>query len=73
MASTSSEPSEELATAIGRYVLGNLSLGRAAEEAGMSRWEFEAVLEDAGFSSFYGPRSSEQLEREIDVARDLDE
>jgi predicted HTH domain antitoxin len=71
MASTSSEPTDELATAIGRYVLGELSLGRAAEEAGMSRWEFEEVLADAGFTSLYGPRTDDDLQRERDVARDL--
>lgn len=70
MASTSGEPTDELATAVGRYVLGELSLGRAAEEAGMSRWEFEEVLEDAGFSSLYGPRTDDELRRELDVARD---
>lgn len=73
MASTSPEPSDELATAIGRYVLGELSLGRAAEEAGMSRWKFEEVLEDAGFASLYGPRTDDDLQRELDVARDLGE
>lgn len=73
MASTSSEPADELATAVGRYVLGDVTLGRAAEEAGMSRWEFEEVLEDAGFAALYGPRTDEQLKAELDAARDLDE
>ena len=73
MASTSSEPTDELATAIGRYVLGERSLGRAADEAGMSRWEFEEVLKDAGFSALYGPRTDEQLHAELDAVRDLDE
>jgi predicted HTH domain antitoxin len=73
MASSSSESSDELATAVGRYVLGDLSLGRAAEAAGLSRWEFEEVLEDAGFTALYGPRTDDQLQREIDVALDIDE
>jgi predicted HTH domain antitoxin len=73
MASTGSEPTDELATAVGRYVLGELSLARAAEEADMSRWEFEEVLEDAGLPSLYGPRTDSELQRELDVARDLDE
>lgn len=73
MASTSNEPTDELAIAVGRYVLGELSLGRAAEEAGMSRWEFEEVLEDAGFTSLYGPRTDDELQRELDIAGDLDE
>lgn len=29
----------------------------------MSRWEFEEVLEDAGFTSLYGPRTDDELER----------
>ena len=73
MASSSDGPSDKLATAVGRYALGDLSLGRAAEAAGMSRWEFEEVLEDAGFTSLYGPHTDEQIEREVDIALDLDE
>jgi len=71
--STSSEPTDELATAIGRYVLGEISLGKAAEVTGMSRWEFEKVLRDAGFEALYGPRTEDQLEEELDTARDLGE
>lgn len=71
--STSPDPSEELATAVGQYVLGEISLGKAAEEAGLSRWEFEEVLEEAGFEAVYGPRTEEAVREEVDVARDLDE
>jgi hypothetical protein len=39
----------------------------------MSRWEFEEVLADAGFTSLYGPRTDDDLQRERDVARDLGE
>lgn len=73
VASTTDEPTEELATAIGRYVLGEHSLGKAAEEAGLSRWEFEEVLRDAGFAALYGPRTDDHLQAELDTARDLDE
>ena len=73
MASTSNEPADELATAVGRYVLGDLSLGRAADEAGLSRWEFEEVLKDAGFAALYGPRTDDQLKAELDAAHDLGE
>jgi predicted HTH domain antitoxin len=73
MASTSGESSDEIATAVGQYVLGELSLGRAAEAAGMSRWEFEKVLEDAGFTSLYGPRTDDELQRELGVTSDLNE
>ncbi|WP_299269739.1 UPF0175 family protein [Halorientalis sp.] len=73
MASAGSEPTDELATAVGRCVLGELSLGRAAKAAGLSRWEFKEVLEGAGFTALYGPRTDEDLQREGGVARDLGE
>lgn len=70
--STSPEANDELAIAVGQYVLGEVSLGKAAESAGMSRWEFEEVLEEAGFSALYGPRTDDELQDELDIARDLD-
>ena len=72
MASTGSA-SEELATAIGRYVLGEVSLGKAAETVGLSRWEFETLLQEAGFDTLYGSRTDDQLVEEIDTARNLNE
>lgn len=71
--STDRGPTDELATAVGRYALGAVSLGKAAEEAGMSRWEFEELLEEAGFTALYGPRSDDELQAELDTARQLDE
>jgi predicted HTH domain antitoxin len=71
--STSHKGNDELATAVGQYALGEISLGKAAESAGMSRWEFEEVLEEAGFTALYGPRADDDLRDEIDVARNLDE
>ncbi|MFT4885475.1 MAG: putative HTH domain antitoxin [Natronomonas sp.] len=71
--STDRGPTDELATAIGRYALGEVSLGKAAEEAGMTRWEFEELLEEAGFTALYGPRSDEELRAEMDAARQFDE
>ncbi|MUV89482.1 hypothetical protein GJ629_05885 [Halapricum sp. CBA1109] len=67
------EPSDEIATAVGRYVLGDVSLGKAAESVGMSRWEFEELLSEAGFDALYGPRTSEDLDEEVDAARRIDE
>lgn len=69
----SREPGDdELATAIGHYVLGEISLGKAPENVGMTRWEFEKLLEDAGFTALYGPRSTDELQDEVDVALDLE-
>jgi predicted HTH domain antitoxin len=73
MASAGSESTDELATAVGQHVLGELSLGRAAEAAGLSRWEFKEILKEAGFTALYGPRTDEDLQREVDAARDLGE
>jgi predicted HTH domain antitoxin len=61
---------DDLATAIGKYVLGERSLGKAAERAGLTRWEFEELLEEAGFTALYGPRTREQLDDEVDAVRD---
>lgn len=63
---------DELATAVGQYALGEVSLGRVAEIVGTSRWEFEEVLEDAGCSALYGPRTRDDLADEVDAARDLE-
>jgi len=68
--SADSDPTDELVSAVGRYVLGEVSLGRAAEIAGLSRWEFEAVLKDAGIERLYGPRTDDQLADELDAVRD---
>lgn len=73
MASTATgEPDDDLATAIGQYVLGEISLGRAAEQVDMTRWELEELLEEAGFTALYGPRSVDELEHEVDAALDLE-
>jgi len=72
MASDATVPpgDEELATAVGQFVLGEISLGKAAERVGLSRWEFERLLTDAGFDALYGPRTREQLDHEVDVGLD---
>lgn len=63
---------DDLARAVGQYVLGERSLGNAARSVGLTRWEFEEVLRDAGFTGLYGPRSSQDLEDELETARDLE-
>lgn len=73
MASKHPDAGDEVATAVGRYALREVSLGRAAESAGMTRWEFEELLEQAGFDALYGPRTVSDLEAEIATARRLEE
>jgi len=63
---------QELATTIGLYVLGEISLGKAAERTGLTRWEMEEVLEEAGIELRLGPQSMDDLEDEVDVALDLE-
>lgn len=53
-------------------MLGEASLASAAERAGMTRWEFESVIDDAGFTALYGPRSSDDLDAGVEAPRDLD-
>ncbi len=38
----------------------------------MTQWEFEELLEDAGFDALYGPRSPEELCDEVDATLDLE-
>jgi len=68
----SGEDTEQLATTIGLYVLGEISLGKAAERAGVNRWEMEDLLQEAGVELRLGPESIEDLESEVDVALDLE-
>ncbi|WP_267643522.1 UPF0175 family protein [Haloarchaeobius amylolyticus] len=62
----------KLATAIGLYILGEISLGKAAERVGITRWEMEDLLDDLGIDARYGPKSREELDSEVDVALNLD-
>lgn len=66
------EDTEELATTIGLYVLGEISLGKAAERTGVTRWEMEEILQEAGVELQLGPQSMDELEDEVDVALDLE-
>jgi predicted HTH domain antitoxin len=68
--SDAAEDTEQLATTIGLYVLGEISLGKAAERTGVTRWEMEEILQEAGVERRLGPRSMEELEDEVDVALD---
>ncbi|WP_317176179.1 UPF0175 family protein [Halomontanus rarus] len=64
--------SERLSATIGRYVLEEISLGKAAEQVGVSRWEMEEILSEAGVEVRLGPQSMEDLQDEIDTALDID-
>lgn len=65
-----SEQRHELATVIGLYALGDLSLGQAAHEAGMSQQEFRDVLSDTSVVPRVGPESIEDAEMEVETVND---
>jgi len=57
---------EELATTIGLYVLGEISLGKAAEQIGVTRWEMRDILEDNGIEPRLGPSDMDEAREEIE-------
>lgn len=63
---------EELATTIGLYVLGEISLGKAAERTGVTRWEMEEILSETGIEVRLGPQNRDDFEDEVETALDLE-
>lgn len=63
---------EELATTIGLYVLGEISLGKAAERVGVSRWEMQELLVDNGVEPRLGPTDMDDAAEEVRNARDFE-
>lgn len=59
-------PQLNVEAAIQLYRAGEITLGRAAEIAGMTRWEFEDLLADRGIARFMSPEPIEDLERQVD-------
>jgi predicted HTH domain antitoxin len=64
--------SSELATAIGLYLLGEISLGKASERVGLSRWEMQDLLAELDIDTRQGPRSLEEVQAEVDVALEIE-
>ncbi|ELY83725.1 MULTISPECIES: UPF0175 family protein [Natrinema] len=63
---------EEFATTIGLYVLGEISLGKAAERAGITRWEMTEILTAAGVEIRLGPQTMDDLKDELETALDIE-
>jgi predicted HTH domain antitoxin len=63
---------EELATTIGLYVLGEISLGKAAERTGVSRWEIREILEDHDVELRLGPSDMDEAAEEVENLRDFE-
>lgn len=63
---------DELATTIGLYVLGEFSLGKAAERVGVSRWEMQELLKEHGVEPRLGPTDMDDAADEIEAIRDFE-
>ncbi|MFC7007962.1 UPF0175 family protein [Halalkalicoccus salilacus] len=66
------EGNEELATVIGLYALGELTMGQAAERLDISRFRMQEILHDTGIELRLGPSDIEDASDEVDVALDLE-
>lgn len=60
------DPDDDLVYAVGRYVLGGISVGKAAELAGVSRWTMIDVLREHGVEPRLGPQSVEEAKAEAE-------
>jgi predicted HTH domain antitoxin len=63
---------DDLAYAVGRYALEQISIGKAAELAGVDRWTMLSVLQNAGITPRLGPETVEDARREVAVALEQD-
>jgi predicted HTH domain antitoxin len=63
---------EELATTIGLYVLGEISIGKAAQRLDVSRWEITEMLQDNGIQPRLGPTDMEDAAKEIENIREFE-
>ena len=59
-------PQLSIEAAIQLYKEGEVTLGRASEIAGITRWEFETLLADRGIERSVVSDSVEDLERQAD-------
>lgn len=66
-----SEPDDRLAAAVGLYALDELTLGQAAERAGVSRFAFHETLATSSVAVRFGPESETGVADECTVARTI--
>lgn len=59
-------PQLNVEAAVQLYKEGEITLGRAAEIAGITRWEFETLLMDRGITRFLTSDSTEELEHQVE-------
>lgn len=61
------EVDSDLATAFGLYALSDAPLHEAAAKAGITRWELEDAIEQAGLAETFG------LDQDADVSKTIDD
>jgi predicted HTH domain antitoxin len=59
-------PQLSIEAALQLYKEGEVTLGRASEIAGISRWEFETLLADRSIERSVASDSVEDLERQVE-------
>ena len=59
-------PQLSLEAAVQLYREGEVTLGRAAEIAGITRWEFETLLVDRGIARSVTSDPTQELERQVE-------
>jgi predicted HTH domain antitoxin len=62
-------PQLRLEAAVQLFKDATVTLGRAAELAGLTRWEFEAILADRGIERVVVCDAAEDLERQVELLR----
>ena len=60
-------PQLRVEAAIQLFKEGEVTLGRAAEIAGLTRWELEVILADRGIARVVECDSAENLERQVET------
>ncbi|WP_367175812.1 UPF0175 family protein [Haloarcula rubripromontorii] len=65
------DDNRRLATAIGLYVLGEETLGGAAEHADISKQRMKMILSDRGVEIRLGPRDTTDAKSELETLENL--
>lgn len=63
------KPQLRFEAAIQRYREGEITLGRAAELAGVTRWRFQEMLEQRGIRLALEARTTKELDRAVERIR----
>ncbi len=65
------KPKMKIEAAIQLYKEEKVTIGRAAEIAGMDRWEFKDIIEDRGIRIVIECDSKEEIDNRLDILKKL--